>query len=152
MLVLTMRNIYNLKKVYPDSEFMTGNFKSRFFRNEKDNELSVHITDSSLIEYTEKCIEHFNSMSDSMIDEICNGIIEEYNELADLGMNNDFVLPELESIQDILNYCRFTDFSAYSEYESLTYLVAGDGYWGQNIGFIVENGKVGYIGSNYFDC
>lgn len=147
-----MRNIYNLKKVHPDSEFMTGNFKSRFFRNEKGNELSVYIKDLSLIEYTEKCIEHFNSMSDNMIDEICDCIIEEYNELADSGMNNDFVLPKLESIRDILNYCRFIDFSAYSEYEGLTYLVAGDGDWGQNIGFIVENGKVSYVGSEYFDC
>lgn len=147
-----MRNIYNLKKIHPDSEFMTGNFKSRFFRNEKGNELSVHITDSSLIEYTEKCIEHFNLMSDDMIDEICEGIIDEYNEMSDLGIVDDFALPELESIRDILNYCQFSDFSAYNEYGGLTYLVAGYAEWGQNIGFIVEKGKVGYIGNNYFDC
>lgn len=147
-----MRNIYNLEKIHPDSEFMTGNFKSRFFRNEKGSELSVHITDSSLIEYTEKCIKHFNSMSDDMIDEICEGIIEDYNILTDLGMNDDFELPELENIRDILNYCQFSDFTAYSEYDGLTYLVAGYGDWRENIGFIVENGKVGYVGSNYFDC
>lgn len=68
--------IKNLKKASPDSEIMEGTFTSKFFKNEDSYELSVYMENSSLIEYAEKCIEHFNSLSNNVIDEICRRIIK----------------------------------------------------------------------------
>ncbi|MDE7104998.1 MAG: hypothetical protein K2O36_03870, partial [Ruminococcus sp.] len=56
--------IKNLELIAPDEEIMEGTFISNFFHNEDVNELSVCIRNGEIIDYAEKCIEHFNSLSD----------------------------------------------------------------------------------------
>ncbi|MDE5770035.1 MAG: hypothetical protein K2I06_00185 [Ruminococcus sp.] len=137
--------IKSLKKIAPDKEIMEGTFTSKFFKNEYSYKLSVYMENSSLIEYAEKCIEHFNSLSDDMIDEICHGLIESCH-LSDV----DFELPELENIRDILDYCWFTSLVTIED-DGIYYLVEGEGDWGEEVGFVIHNDNVNYVGYDYFN-
>lgn len=135
--------IKNLESISSDEEILEGTFTSNFFRNENGNELSVYMENSSLIEYSEKCIEHFNSLSDDTIDEICHGLIESCH-LSD----EDFELPELENVRDILEYCWFTALVTIED-DEIYYLVEGEGDWGEPVGFVIHNNKVSYVGVDY---
>lgn len=135
--------IKNLELISPDEETLEGTFTSNFFRNEDSNELLVCIENSSLIEYAEKCIEHFNSLSDDMIDQICHGLIESCH-LSD----EDFELPELENVRDILEYCWFTALAAIED-DGISYVIEGEGEWGETVGFVIKNDNLAYVGVDY---
>lgn len=138
--------IKSLKKVSPDSEIMEGTFTSKFFKNEDSYELSVYMENSSLIDYAEKCIEHFNSLSDNVIDEICHGLIKSCH----LSDDEDFELPELENVRNILEYCWFTSMTVdVTENDGISYVIEGEGDWGEVVGFVIKNGNLAYVGDEF---
>lgn len=134
--------IKNLEKVAPDEEIMEGDFISKIFSGEDGNELSVYIRNGDIIEYAEKCVKHFNSLSDDMIDEICHGLIESCH-LSD----EDFELPEVEDVREILEYCWFNSMTVdVPEDDGISYVIEGEGEWGEVVGFVIKNGTLAYVG------
>ncbi|MDE5936518.1 MAG: hypothetical protein K2G83_03835 [Ruminococcus sp.] len=129
--------IKNLELTNPDEEILEGTFTSNFFRNEDGNELSVYMENSSLIEYAEKCIEYFNSLSDDVIDKICKGIAESSTEEY-----------RLENVRDILEYCWFTSLVTIED-DEIYYLVEGEGEWGESVGFVIKKDTLAYVGIDY---
>lgn len=137
--------IKNLELIAPDEEIIEGTFISNFFHNEDVNELSVCIRNGEIIDYAEKCIEHFNSLSDDVIDEICHGLIESCH-LSD----EDFELPELENVRKILEYCWFTSMTVdVPEDNRISYVIEGESDWGEVVGFVIKNGSLAYVGVDY---
>ena len=135
--------IKNLELIAPDEEIMEGTFISNFFHDEDVNELSVCIRNGEIIDYAEKCIEHFNSLSDDVIDEICHGLIESCH-LSD----EDFELPELENVRKILEYCWFTSMTVdVPEDNRISYVIEGESDWGEVVGFVIKNGSLAYVRS-----
>ena len=138
--------IKNLEKIAPDEEILEGDFISTFFQNEDCNELSVYIKNGDIIDYAEKCVEHFNSLPDDVIDEICHGLIESCH-LSD----EDFELPELKDVREILDYCWFfeLDVDEPENDDSISYVVGGEGEWGEVVGFVIKDNKLVYVGMDY---
>ena len=132
-------------------ESWEGTFKSSFFRNEDNSsEFTIYIENSSLTDYAEKCVESFNNLPDSLISDICRGIIK-YAEKG--GINEEFELPELGNVLDILKYCWFNTVyvSVPEKMDSVRYIVEGEGDWGECIGFIIENNQLAYVGIYYLE-
>ena len=128
-----------------------GSFKSKFFRDDENgDELSVYVQSPDLAECAEKCVEAFNNLTESEINEICKEII---NCAKEGGINKEFELPALDNALDILNYCWFIDLyvNMLSKEDEISYVVTGEGDWGEVIGFVVNNNKVIYVGIDYFD-
>lgn len=128
-----------------------GSFKSNFFRDDENgDELSVYVQSPDLKECAEKCVEAFNNLTESEINEICKKIISCAKEN---GINEEFELPALDHALDILNYCWFTSLyvNMLSKEDEIAYVVEGEGDWGEIIGFAVKNNKVIYVGIDYFD-
>ena len=131
-----------------------GRFNSRFFRNDEDNgELFVYANSGSpdFVACAEKCVEAFNNLSKPVIDEICKKLISCAGEGG--GINEEFELPALDNALDILNYCWFV--ALYVDMggkdDEIAYAVEGEGEWGGNIGFVINNGSVVYAGADYLD-
>lgn len=138
--------IENLQKIVPDEEILEGTFTSSFFSNDGEKELVVCIRNGGIIDYAEKCIEHFNSLTDDVIDEICHGLIESCH----LSDDEDFELPELENVRDILDYCWFTSITVdVPEDDGISYVVEGEGDWGEAVGFAIKDGSLVYVGDDY---
>ncbi len=131
--------IKDLRLIDPPMGIAGGSFKSKIFKNENSDELSVCLRNLSLADYAEKCIEHFNSMPDDMIDEICQGLIESCTE--------DY---KLENVRDILKYCWFFELIVdIHESDSISYFVEGAGDWGKIIGIVIKNSALAYVGVDY---
>ncbi|MDE6788710.1 MAG: hypothetical protein K2J47_05245 [Ruminococcus sp.] len=131
--------IKNIEKIAPDEEILEGTFKSNFFRSDIDDELSVCIRNGEIIDYAEKCIEHFNSLPDDVIDKICEGIIESCEEEY-----------ELENVRDILEYCWFTSMAVdVPENDGISYVIDGEGEWGEVVGFVIKDGSLAYVGIDF---
>lgn len=131
--------IKSLKKIAPDEEILEGTFTSSFFSNDGEKELVVCIKNGDIIDYAEKCIEHFNSLSDDVIDEICDGILESCIEEY-----------EIISVRDILEYCWFYDMTVdVPEGDGISYVIGGEGDWGEVVGFVIKNGSLAYVGADY---
>lgn len=136
-----------------ETEDGTGIFDSAFFVNDEDNQLFVY-TDTSKdghVEMAEKVVAAFNSLSMETIRKICEGLIESCKEES--GTEEDFDLGELERPEDILNYCWFV--AVYVDMNSPSdapaFAVEGEGEWGENVGFVVDNGEVVYVGTEYLE-
>lgn len=128
-----------------------GVFKSNFFRNDENGDiLSVGVKSPDMLECAEKCVEAFNNLAESEIKEICKGII---NCVKESGTEEGFELPTPENALDILNYCWFTILyvNMLSMEDEISYVVEGEGEWGDVIGFVMHNNKVIYVGTDYFD-
>ncbi|MDE6365568.1 MAG: hypothetical protein K2L86_15125 [Lachnospiraceae bacterium] len=127
-----------------------GIFKSTFFRDDEDgDELSIGVQSPDLSECAEKCVEAFNNLTESQILQICKEIISCAQECGD----EEFELPELDHALDILKYCWFTTVyvNMLSKEDEISYVVEGEGDWGNVIGFAVKNNQVIYVGTDYFD-
>lgn len=134
--------IKNLEKIAPDEEILEGTFTSRFFSSDDGNELTVSIRNGSIIDYAEKCIEHFNSLPDDVIDKICEGIIES------CPLSDEY--SEIENVRDILEYCWFYDLTVdVPENDGISYIVSGEGEWGETVGFVIKDGGLAYVGIDY---
>lgn len=130
-----------------------GRFQSGFFRNdENEDELIVYVNSDSpdFMECAEKCVEAFNSLSEAAIREICEKLTDCAKEG---GINEAFALPALENPLDILKYCWFVTLyvDMAGKDDEIAYAVEGEGDWGENIGFVINNGRVIYVGADYLD-
>lgn len=128
-----------------------GSFKSKFFRDDENSDvLNVGVKSPDLIKCAEKCVEAFNDLIESVINEICREII---NCAKEGSIDEEFELSALENVLDILNYCWFTTLyiNMLSQEDEISYVVEGEGDWGDVIGFVVNNNKVIYVGTDYFD-
>ncbi len=128
-----------------------GSFKSEFFRDDENSGvLNVSVKSPDLIECAEKCVEAFNHLTESERNEICREII---NCVKEGGTGEEFELPALENALDVLNYCWFTTLyvNMLSQEDEISYVVEGEGDWGDTIGFVVNDKKVVYVGTDYFD-
>ena len=137
--------------VHQEEGVCEGSFKSNFFRDdENSNILSVGVQRPDLIACAEKCVEAFNNLTESEINEICKGII---NCAKEDGIDEKFELPAIENALDILNYCWFTTLyvNMLSQEDEIAYVVEGEADWGNVIGFVVNSNKVIYVGTDYFD-
>lgn len=126
-----------------------GSFTSRFFcDDENGHELSIGIENSSLADYAEKCVQSFNSLPDDVIDKLCTKIIK----CAKRG-DDEFKHRSFDNVRDILKYCWFTMVyvGAPKNPNQASYVVEGEGEWGEEIGFAVKNDKLVYVGVDYFD-
>lgn len=126
-----------------------GVFISKFFRNDENIDeltLCVNTVNPDFKECSEKCVEAFNNLSESVINEICEKLIN-------CAKNEEFELPALDNALDILNYCWF--FVLYvdmrSKDDEIAYIVEGEGEWGNVVGFVINNDTVVYVGADYFD-
>lgn len=138
--------IKDLRLIDPSMGIAGGSFKSKIFKNENNDELSVCLRNLSLADYAEKCIEHFNSMTDDMIDEICHGLIESCH----LSDYEEFELPELKNVRDILEYCWFTSMAVdVPKDDKISYVIEGEGDWGEVVGFVIKDGNLAYVGTDY---
>ncbi len=131
-----------------------GRFNSKFFRNdENEDKLIVYANSGSpdFMECAEKCVDAFFSLSEPVINEICQKLINCAQEGN--GLEEGFELPELDSPLDVLGYCWFM--ALYVDMESkddeVAYAVEGEGEWGENIGFFIKNDRVVYVGADYLD-
>ena len=131
-----------------------GRFISSFFRDDENNdELIVYANSGSpdFAECAEKCVEAFNNLSKPVINEICRKLIDCARD--DGGINEEFELPALDNALDILNYCWFVALyvDMASKDDEIAYAVEGEGDWGENIGFVINNDSVVYVGADYLD-
>lgn len=135
------------KKAVEDPD---GEFESAVFHNEDDNILGVYLVEGVSREYAEKCVMSLNALPQKTIIEICKSIIKC---AGDGGENEDFELPLLGNAKDILNYCWFTDIYAVKPKsdEAVTYIVSGEGDWGECVSFVIDNETVAYVGADYTD-
>lgn len=116
-----------------------GSFRSKIFRNENTDKISVCLRNLSLADYAERCVEHFNSLPDNVIDEICHGLIESCTEEY-----------KIENVRDILKYCWFFELIVdIPESDSISYFVEGAGDWGKIIGIVIKNSTLTYVGVDY---
>lgn len=135
--------IRNLSANLPDGSILEGTFTSRIFRNENSAEMLIYFNS---LDYAEDCIEHFNSLSDYVIDEICHGLIESCH----LSDDENFELSEFENVRDILDYCWFTSMTVdVPENDGISYVIEGEGDWGEVVGFVIKNGILAYVGVDY---
>ena len=133
--------------IHKEDEVWEGVFKSSIFHDEEDiSELSIGIENASLADYAEKCVNSLNTMPEQMVIEICKGIIE-------CAEQEQFKIPKLDSPLDILKYCWFTTvYVGTPNRENLiSYVVEGEGDWGEVIGFAIENNQLVYVGVDYYD-
>lgn len=88
--------------------------------------MSVYVKSPNLAECAEKCVEAFNNLTDSDINEICEKIISCVKEG---GIIEEFELPALDNALDILNYCWFTALyvNMLSKEDEIAYVVEGEG-------------------------
>lgn len=75
------------------------NGEGSFQDDEHKHRLSIYINDDKLKECAEKCVESFNNLTDGMIDEICTQLWE--------NVKDEFTLPKINDVREILNYCWF---------------------------------------------
>lgn len=139
--------IKDLRLIAPSMGIAGGSFKSKIFKNDGTDELSVCLRNLSLADHAEKCIEHFNSMPDDMVDEICRSIVKCCQQG---GINENFELPEIKKAKDILKYCWFYELTVNTpENDEISYLVEGEGDWGEIIGIVIKNSTLAYVGDDY---
>ncbi len=140
-----------IKWLNQQDDLWEGSFQSRFFRNEANQkEMFVCIQDPDAAQYAERCAEHFNALSESVIDALCMRIMKC---VAEGGIGEEFELPALRNARDILQYCWFTTLyvSLPEDEGEISYIAEGEGEWGEVIGFVIRNGQLAYVGVDYFD-
>lgn len=137
--------IKRLQRFSEEDEVLEGTFKSKIFKNNVNDELTIYLENGEIISYAEKCIEHFNSLSSDMLNLVCKNIIKCYQKFG--GINEDFKLPSIDTPMDILKYCWFTImFITAPQTDEIAYHIVGEGDWEECICFIIKGDRVLYVG------
>ena len=132
--------------IYWSNENGEGSFQSKFFQDDEyKHKLSIYINDDKLKECAEKCVESLNNLTDGMIDEICTQLWE--------NVKDEFTLPKINDVREILNYCWFEALyvDLINDDDEIAYAVEGEGDWGTEVGFVIRDNKVIYAGIDYLD-
>ena len=123
--------------IYWSNENGEGSFQSKFFQDDEyKHKLSIYINDDKLKECAEKCVESLNNLTDGMIDEICTQLWE--------NVKDEFTLPKINDVREILNYCWFEALyvDMINDDDEIAYAVEGEGDWGTEVGFVIRDNKV----------
>ena len=134
-----------------DKNGCEGLFESKFFRNDENGgEFSIYGARPEMKECAEKCVEAFNSLPESTINEICEKLAAAAQKECE---EEGFELPELDGPRGILNYCWFNALyvDMVGKDDETAYAVEGEGEWGLPVGFVIRDGKVIYAGGDYLD-
>ena len=134
-----------------EDKYCEGRFRSSYFRDDENNdELLVYMISPDLTECAEKCVAAFNDLTHSVIDEICKKLISCAKED---NTDKEFELPALNRPTDILNYCWFVALTVdmTNNEDEVAYAVEGEGDWGREVGFVIRNNQVVYVGADYDD-
>ena len=92
--------------LHQEDGYCEGNFQSVFFRDDLEgDELTIMAKSPELEEGAIKCVEAFNGLTESKINEICTRIVEF---VKNGDMDYDFDLSDVDNERDILKYCWFT--------------------------------------------
>lgn len=131
-----------------------GRFSGTFFRNDENKDELVVYANSSrpdFAECAERCVDALNCLNESVIREICEGLIRCAKEGG--GVVDEFELPALDDPLDILDYWWFVALyvDMNSKEDEIAYAVEGEGEWGENIGFVINGERVVYVGADYLD-
>lgn len=138
-------------------EMAEGRFQGNIICGEDRDDLTIYIDGvasgrfEEMKEYAEKCAVFLNTIPNYMIDEICTGISESTKEV---GLNKDFVMPELADVRGILDYCWMTTVyvaGAPDKDDEISFIVEGEGNWGEVIGFVILRGELYYVGVEYME-
>ena len=134
-----------IKFSYAPDGIGEGSFKSGYFKDDMGgNEFTVYIKDKSFQSYAEECIQHFNTLSESVINDICQKIVTYVEQDCE-----DFDLPELEKTTDILNYCGFGSLEIGYPKHRISYVIQGEGDWGEYFEVIIKDSIPVYAGAEY---
>lgn len=126
-----------------------GTFKSRYFRDDMGgDEFLVYIFNSTYESYADKCIAHFNSLPENVLTVLCQHLIKTAKQD---NRNPSFTLPELKKPEEILNYCWFKAMivSIPGDATKASYIIEGEGDWGEAVGFVVTEDVLTYVGCDY---
>ena len=133
-------------------EFWDGIFTSSYFRNSgNSSEMEICIDGASVADYAEKCITSFNQLPDSAISEICKRIIK-----CSKKHSTKWKLKSLRFMSDpfaILDHCYFSSIyvNEPEDQDQVSYIVEGEGEWDDVIGFVIHDGKLVYVGTDYLN-
>ena len=112
-----------IKNIYSDDKNSAGTF----MHNGK--ELKVFFP-NGLEKYAEKCIEHFNNLSDEDMLEMCRGIHTAYKERNTIFARR-FTIPRTKRIEDMFEYCEFESMEISGKYsEEPSYFLHVMSKWG----------------------
>lgn len=135
--------IQNLE--YDEEGIGEGTFKSRYFRDDMgEDEFTVYFKGKSFLGYAEECVQHFNALPESVINDICQKIIEYVQQDYE-----DFPLPAFGKPTEILNYCGFGSLEIGYPKHGIAYVIQGEGDWGDSFEVIIKNGQPVYAGTEY---
>ena len=82
-----------------------------------------------------------------MLETICRGILNQYNYIKNID-DNEYVLPELGKITDILEYCCFDSADTYYSKEEIpAYILSGETKWESELNITVKGNKILFVGS-----
>ena len=115
-----------IKNIRSDKKISSGNFT---YRN--GAEMKVFFP-NNIKEYAEKCVQHFNNLSDTEMNELYSGIITSYEEYKKVNIRTarKLILPELKNKSDILSYCTFESMEISGQYdENPSYFIHAKSDW-----------------------
>ena len=127
-----------IKNIRSDKKISSGNFT---YRN--GAEMKVFFP-NNIKEYAEKCVQHFNNLSDTEMNELYSGIITSYEEYKKVNIRTarKLILPELKNKSDILSYCTFESMEISGQYdENPSYFIHAKSDWGYIKIIIIDGWK-----------
>lgn len=91
-------------KQYDEDGAMEAVFVSKY----TEDEIEVLVSPKVSEEYVEKCVQHFENLSDELPDEICAALCSYYDDVKEDAEDvfGDLGIPETVTGREILNYCR----------------------------------------------
>lgn len=78
------------------------------FDSKRGGEMELLVDPNVSEDYVEKCVEHFENLSDELMDEICEALCRYCEEVRDDAEDvfGDLGIPETVTGREILEYCR----------------------------------------------
>lgn len=133
-------------------EYWSGTFLSSYFRNSDNNpEMEICIDNACVADYAEKCVFSFNHLTASDISKICKGILDCSGRQNTRWKLNSFLWRR--NPVAILDHCYFS--SVYvnipDDKNQISYIVEGEGEWEDVIGFVIHDGHLVYVGTDYLN-
>jgi hypothetical protein len=131
-----------------NDELENGIFKNPLWADySKQQGIYICLEDISLKDYAEKCVNHFCTLPNNMINNICSAIIRCIEKFG--GINEDFNLSNLKNPKDILKYCWFTTMYIENPLEDETqigYSIEGESDWGEVVQIAIKDNSILYVG------
>lgn len=90
-------------KQYDEDGAMEAVFDSKYTEDEMEVLVSPKVSE----EYVEKCVQHFENLSDELLDKICDALCRYYDDVKEDAEDvfGDLGMPETVTGREILDYC-----------------------------------------------